>query len=390
MKKRILLKGGTVYQLETIRPNCSLLIENGKIQDIGESISEDVDEVKEIPEGYHVIPGMIDIHIHGAAGHDAMDATLESLKGMCHYLPSEGVTGFLPTTMTQSIETIEQALSTIASYTRNEELQDGAEVLGVHLEGPFLSEKRAGAQPVKYMLEADAKQFQRWQELSGDQIKIVTLAPEKDKDFRLIQHLHSTGVVASVGHCDAAYEVFAQAVDHGLSHATHLYNQMRGIHHREPGVVGGVYLHDNVTAELIVDGIHVSPEMIKLTTKIKGFDSLIMITDSMRAKGLAEGVYELGGQKVKVENGEARLEDGTLAGSILRMDEALSNIMSYTGCSLLEVVRMTSYNSACKIGVLDRKGSLEVGKDADIVVLNKDYQVVMTFCLGKLVYHQEF
>ncbi|MBM7661756.1 N-acetylglucosamine-6-phosphate deacetylase [Bacillus mesophilus] len=381
----ILVKGGKIYQPEGIVENGSLLIEDETIREIGLNLVQQADEIIEIPEDYHIIPGIIDLHIHGAAGHDTMDATFEALQGISAYLPSEGITSYLPTTITQKNEAIEQALQNAATYTNN----SGAEVLGIHLEGPFLSPKRAGAQPQEYMCDTDIELFRKWQELSGNTIKMVTLAPEQDPDFQLIQYMKKTGVIASIGHSDATYEVFAEAVKKGLSHATHFYNQMREMHHREPGVVGGVYLHDEITAELIVDGVHVAPEMVKLTAKLKDINTLILISDAMRAKGLEEGVYELGGQKVFVENGEARLEDGTLAGSILRMDDAIKNMMSYTGCSLQDVVKMASYNPAKRIGILDRKGSLETGQDADFVILNEQFEVVMTFCRGTLAYQQK-
>ncbi|MFZ3589442.1 N-acetylglucosamine-6-phosphate deacetylase [Bacillus sp. DJP31] len=201
-----------------------------------------------------------------------------------------------------------------------------------------------------------------------------------------VQNLRETNVVASIGHSDASYEEAVKSFQAGFSHATHLFNGMRGMHHREPGVVGSVLLHDEVIAEIIADGIHVRPEMIQLTYKLKGKDGIILVTDAMRAKCLGEGSFDLGGQNVTVKNEMATLSDGTLAGSILKMKDAAKNMMNYTGCDLKELICMTSVNAAKLLKIDDRKGSLTIGKDADILVLSDTLEVYMTICRGTVAF----
>ncbi|MDQ0256084.1 N-acetylglucosamine-6-phosphate deacetylase [Evansella vedderi] len=336
-------------------------------------------------EPVRIVPGFIDLHIHGAANGDVMDGTEEALVTIKNALPSEGTTAFLATTITQSqnakLEALKQVKEVMTSKNR-----EGAEILGVHLEGPFISEKRAGAQPKEFISEPDVDLFNKFQETAGGAIKLITMAPEEKGGMELLRELSRTGVVPSIGHSDAYYNLVKEAMDLGVCHATHLFNGMRGVHHRDLGVAGAVLLHDEIIGEIICDGIHVSPPMVKLVYKNKGADGIILITDSMRAKGFEEGTYELGGQDVFVKNNQATLEDGTLAGSILKMNEAVRNMISFSGCTFEEAIQMASANPAKQIGVYDRKGSIEIGKDADFVVLNEKLEVKQTFVLGTKVY----
>lgn len=344
----------------------------------------------QLPPSWAIVPGMIDVHIHGAAGADTMDATEEALEIMARALPAEGTTAFLATTMTQDQELIERALKNTALYIEGKNEAGKAEVLGIHLEGPFISEVRAGAQPPGAIRLPDVALFREWQELAGGAIRLVTLAPEQVGGLELAAYLKQTGVVASIGHSDATYEQTVDAIKAGVTHATHLYNGMRGMHHREPGVVGAVLLRDEIKVEMIVDGVHACPEMIDLAYRLKKAEGIILVTDAMRAKCLGDGHYTLGGQDVQVEDGKAILEDGTLAGSNLKMKDAAQNMMSFTKCTLEDVIRMTAENPAKQLGFWNRKGSLRAGKDADFVVLDEEMQVRMTFCRGKLAYqHQE-
>lgn len=391
MEKTIVLQNGIVYGEDTIYPGGFLSFQGGRIQSIGQDLQNRKDsyEVIELPDSYHVIPGMIDVHIHGAAGADTMDATYDSLKKIAKALPEEGVTSFLATTMTQKQEKIESALQNAAQYIQSHQPDGHAELLGVHLEGPFLSAKRAGAQPEQYLLKPDISLFKRWQEIALGSIQMVTIAPELEGSLDLIRYLREHDVIPSIGHSDATYEETVRGIEAGASHVTHLYNGMRGLHHREPGVVGAALLHHEVSAELIADGIHVRPELIQLTYQQKGREKLILITDALRAKCLGDGWYELGGQNVHVQNKKAALADGTLAGSILRMIDAASNTMNFTGCSIQDLLYMTSVNSAKQLQLFKQKGSLAPGKDADIVVLDEKLEVVMTFCRGQLAYRRE-
>ncbi|MFJ8244748.1 N-acetylglucosamine-6-phosphate deacetylase [Peribacillus asahii] len=388
MKKTTVLQNGIVYSEDKIYAGGFLSFQNGKIKDVGQEMMDRVasHEAIHLPDSYHVIPGMIDVHIHGANGADTMDATYDSLKRIANVLPQEGVTSFLATTLTQKRDKIENALRNAAQYIQNQQPDGHAELLGVHLEGPFISEKRAGAQPVECILKPDLQMFLRWQEIALESIKMVTIAPELEGSLELINYLSKHGVIASIGHTDATYEEVLQGIQAGASHATHLFNGMRGLHHREPGVVGAVLLHDEVSAELIADGIHVRPELVKLTYLQKGREKVMLITDAMRAKCLGDGLYDFGGQKVTVQTGRATLYDGTLAGSVLKMTDAARNTMKFTGCSIQDILYMTSVNPAKQLNIFDRKGSLSLGKDADVVVLDEQLEIVMAFCRGQLAY----
>lgn len=388
----ILLKGVRVYTESQIIENGYIKMEDQRIMELGK-VDQLADttgyEVIEVPADYYVVPGFIDVHIHGVNGADTMDATKEALETMAAALPREGTTSFLATTITQEPTQIEKAIKNAGEYIENQEAQGKAEILGIHLEGPFVNAKRAGAQPIQYIIDPDLALFKKWQNVAKGTIKLVTLATERPGGLEMIRFLKENGVVASMGHTDATYDQVNDAIEAGASQVTHLYNQMRGLHHREPGVVGAVFLRDELKAEMIVDGIHIHPEMVNLAYKQKKSAGLILITDSMRAKCLKKGKYDLGGQEVTVGDGKAVLADGTLAGSILKLGHAVKNMLSFTGCTVQEVVEMASVNPAKQLNIYHRKGSISIGKDADIVILNNEMDVVMTFCRGKLAFKKE-
>lgn len=228
--------------------------------------------------------------------------------------------------------------------------------------------------------------FRKWQQEAGGLIKIVTLAPEEDQHFELIRHLKDESIIASMGHTDADSELLSDAAKAGASHMTHLYNAMSPFHHREPGVIGTALAHDGFVTELIADGIHSHPLAAKLAFLAKGSSKLILITDSMRAKGLKDGVYEFGGQSVTVRGRTALLSDGTLAGSILKMNEGARHMREFTNCSWTDIANITSANAAKQLGIFDRKGSVTVGKDADLVIVNSDCEVILTICRGNIAF----
>ncbi|WNB93035.1 N-acetylglucosamine-6-phosphate deacetylase [Bacillus sp. NEB1478] len=391
MSQDILLNGAFINEHGSFVENGYLFIKEGKIEYIGEVNplgNEEETKTYKIAEGAVMLPGMIDIHIHGAVGADVMDGTEEVLGKMAQALPAEGTTSFLATTMTENIDHIKKALTQTASFIKKQK-PGAAEIIGIHLEGPFISEKRAGAQPKEFIQQPDVDLFIELQQQSQSHIKLVTLAPEVEGGHSLANYLKKNGCIASIGHSDSTFIEVKEGIEAGVSHVTHLFNGMRGMHHRDPGVAGAALIQDELMVEMIVDGVHASPEMIKLAYHSTGADRTILITDSMRAKGLGDGEYTLGGQHVTVKNGKAMLEDGTLAGSILSMDDAVRNMMEYTGCSLSDIVKMTSTNAAKELKIFDRKGSLSKGKDADITVMSKDHQILMTFCRGELSYHRK-
>ncbi len=342
-------------------------------------------EVIALPEDAIVLPGFIDQHVHGAGGSDGMDGSIEDITTIAKSLAEEGTTGFLVTTMTQSPENIKKALSAVKAY-REFDPAVGAKVLGVHLEGPFIAEKFKGAQPLEYVQAPDVEVFDEYNEASGNSIRIVTLAPEVEGAEELIAHLKSKGIVPSIGHTGAKFTDIEAAVKAGASNVTHTYNAQTPLHHREIGTVGTAMLLDELNCEMIADTIHVSVPAMRLLVKNKPANKLTLITDAMRAKGLPDGESELGGQKVYVQNGEARLVDGTLAGSVLRMNRALQNVVEKVGVPFTKAVDYATINPAKNLHIDKETGSIAVGKRADFTVLNKAYDVIMTVRNGKVIY----
>lgn len=374
------LKNVTAYIAGKGLIKTDIAIEDGEIAAIGKLDVEPIFETDGI-----VLPGFIDEHIHGAGGADAMDGTEEALQTISEYVAKEGTTGFLATTMTQSPENIGKALKNVKNVREKGEYK-GAEVLGVHLEGPFISPKHVGAQPLEYVAKPAPETFDKYNELSGGNIKIVTLAPEVEGGLDLVKHLKNIGVVASIGHTGAKFSDVEAAVAAGASNVTHTYNAQTPLHHREAGVVGAAMLFDELNCEMICDTIHVSVPAIRIFVKNKPHDKFTLITDAMRAKGMPDGLSELGGQQVFVKNGEARLADGTLAGSVLKMNVAIKNLVEKAGVSLTEAVDFASANPAKNLGLYDERGSIEVGKRADFAVMDKDFNILCTVVGGKLVY----
>ena len=342
------------------------------------------EEIK-IPSGATVYPAFIDTHVHGAGGADAMDGSVSALSVIAETLAKEGTASFLATTMTQSVENITRALSAVKDYMAAGS-EKGAEVLGVHLEGPFIAEKYKGAQPLEYIAAPDAEVFFKYQNASGGAIKIVTLAPENEGAEKFISALAADGVIASIGHTSAKFADIEKAVAAGATNVTHTYNAQTPLHHRDIGTVGAALLLDCLQTEVIADTIHVSVPALKLLVKNKPDDKINLITDAMRAKGLPDGESELGGQKVFVKNGEARLVDGTLAGSVLKMNIAVKNMVEKVGVPLLKAVDFATANPAKSLGIFDKKGSIKKGKDADFAVLDEEFNVIMTIRAGKIIY----
>jgi N-acetylglucosamine-6-phosphate deacetylase len=263
-------------------------------------------------------------------------------------------------------------------------IEGGAQPLGVHLEGPCIDVKKKGAQPEQHITNAASIDYQQLFSLGN--IKLITLAPEIEENADLIAFARAQGAAVVVGHSSATYEDLEEAVKHGLNHATHTFNQMEGLHHRKPGTVGGVLLLDEIYAEFIADGVHLHPAVVDMVVRLKGADRAVAITDAISGAGMPDGEYELGGQKIVVKEGAVRLPDGTLAGSALTLDQAVRNIVEFTVASLPEAIQMATLTPARSIGVADRKGSLEPGKDADIVILDDDLDVLKTMVGGEVVY----
>lgn len=333
-------------------------------------------------KGKFISPGFIDIHIHGSGGSDTMDGTIESIRNISLAIAETGVTGFLATTMTMDRDSIYRALDTVRQAIDLD--IPGAKVLGAHMEGPFINEKYKGAQNAKYILKPDFDFIKDYLNI----IKIITLAPEMDEGYAFIEKMKDhSNIVLSIGHSNATYDEAKEAIASGIRHATHLFNAMTPMHHRDPGIVGAVF-NSNITCELIADKIHVHPAIFQLLIDIKGIENLVLITDSMRAGCMKDGIYELGGQKVIVKAGSARLENNTLAGSILTLNKAVKNILENTNIKLYEAIKLVTLNPAKLIGIDKNKGSLNIGKDADITVFDEDLNIYLTVVEGKVVFNK--
>lgn len=376
----LLIKGVTVVNAAERLENIDVLMVDGKIQRIAKEIQADATIID--GTGKYLLPGFIDMHIHGSVRCDAMDASDEGLHTMAASLLREGTTSFLATTMTQSPENIEAALAVLGDFKPT--LQE-AEMVGVHLEGPFVSKKRAGAQPLEHITPPDMALFRKWQQLSRHRIKEITIAPEEPGGMEVVKALHADGVVVSIGHSDATFDEVVEAVELGVSQGTHLYNQMRPFHHREPGVIGATWLLPEIKAELIADFIHSHPKAVLMAYKMKTAAGIILITDAMRAKGMPYGDYDLGGQLVHVTETGAHLPNGSLAGSVLTMDQAVRNMHQATNCSLEELVQMSSFNAAQQLQMTN-KGRLVEQADADAVLLDERLTLVQTVKAGNIVY----
>ena len=336
-------------------------------------------------EGGYIAPGLIELHIHGYLGKDVCDASEESIRIISKGLLENGVTGYLPTTMTVDMEVIKGAIESVRGLmaeSRTPEF-DGTQILGVHAEGPFISESKKGAQDPRYILKPDAD----FVKANADVIRVITLAPEEDDaDFSQIKRITTeTDVVVSMGHTSADYDTALKGVKAGVRHTTHLFNAMTPLTHRGPGVVGAALNSDEVSCELIVDTHHVNAALFETVYKLKG-RKLVAITDCLPAGGLPEGEYTLGGAKIIYKNDLCRLEDGTIAGSVLRLNKGVWNIYTNSKIPLNECVNCASLNPATTLGIQDKKGSIKEGKDADFVILDNDFNVKKTIIGGKVKY----
>ncbi len=361
---------------------CNLLFDD-KIRAIGADLADA--QVIDLPEEAIVLPGFVDVHIHGAGSADTMDASTDAMFVMSETLAKEGTTSYLATTMSQTEEAITAALHAVDKY-RSMHSECGARPVGVHLEGPYLAPKRAGAQAPENILAPDIEQFDRYYAASGECIRIVSLAPERAGALGFIRHLSALGIAPTIGHTDAGHDDIKLAMEAGARSVTHTYNAQSPLHHRDIGTVGCALLYDELYCELIADTIHVSVPAMQLLVKCKPADKLVLITDAMRAKGLGDCESELGGQPVTVKNGEARLHGGALAGSVLPMNTAIANMVQKVGVPLEQAVDCATKNPASLIGMYDEIGSIAPGKCADFAVLDADFRVLLTVRGGKIIY----
>ncbi len=351
-------------------------LEHGRIKAFGDQTDQEGEDMN----GLTVMGGFIDVHMHGTDNDDFMDANPEAVARISENILREGTTSFLATTMTMGVDAIERALRAIAKAPVT-----GAKLQGVHLEGPFINAAYKGAQNDKHIIKGTPGLLARFQEACGDRIKIVTLAPET-QDETFIEHLVDNGIIVSFGHSGANSEEFKQAHALGVKRVTHCFNAMPQMHHRELSMTGMALLYDDVMTEAIVDFIHLAPDTVALLDKIKPESKLTLITDAIRAKNLKDGSYDLGGQAVKLENGIARTEEGAIAGSTLHMNQAVKNMKEATENNLVKLSKQASLNPARELGIDQETGSIKEGKAADLVFLDRDFNVRMTMVDGEVKY----
>jgi N-acetylglucosamine-6-phosphate deacetylase len=367
--------------------DAALVIEDGTISAVGARAKVDVPSSAQIIDfGDAVLaPGLIDIHIHGGAGHDVMEGSDESLAAIETLMAVHGVTSYCPTTVTAPVDAALRSLDVLGKAVERASSANGdstrARPLGVHLEGPFLSHAKRGVHPPALLQPASRELFDRMWQATGGRVSVMTIAPEIDGALDLIAEASRRGVCVSLGHSDAELPQARVAIAAGARHATHTFNAMRALDHRNPGLLAAVLTDDTMTADIIVDGIHVDPVMVDLFLRAKGVDGAVLITDAISATGMPDGTYMLGGFPVQVHDGRCEF-DGRLAGSVLTLDRALRNAMEFTGTSLQNAIRMATLNPARVLGIAKRKGNLCVGADADIVALTPSGEVVRTIVGG--------
>ena len=371
--------------------NGKIFRENGKFETIDLFVEDGiiVDKTKQNEvidaSGLYVIPGLIDIHFHGCMGYDFCDASHEAISEMAKYQLRNGITAICPASMTLDVEHLKDIFRCAASYRDN----DGAELVGIYMEGPFLSVGKKGAQAETYLRKADVTVFEKLQDEAGHMIKVLAIAPEEEGAMDFIKEM-SQHVQISVAHTCADYSTAMKAFEYGAGQVTHLYNGMNGMNHREPGVIGAVSDNQDVMAELICDGLHIHPAVVRATFKMLGDDRIILVSDSMSACGLGDGIYDLGGQEIEVKEGIAKIA-GTevIAASVKNVMECMKTAVKHMHIPLESAIKACTQNPAKAIGVYDQMGSITIGKKANLVIMDECLNIRYVIKDGKLVHCQK-
>ncbi|MFC5406988.1 N-acetylglucosamine-6-phosphate deacetylase [Cohnella soli] len=383
----IRIVGARIVTPEGIVEGGVLLVKDGVIAHIGSGADDsatagDVETID--AAGQWLLPGFIDVHVHGGAGHDFMDAEAAGIREITKFHAANGTTSMLATTLTAPREELTAVIDRVSQYMS--EPMPYAQLIGVHLEGPFVNVKWKGAQNPAYIVPPQPEWLEEWVSRFPGIIKIQTLAPENEGALDYIEKLADNGIVPSAGHTDATYDQIIAAADRGLRHAVHTFNAMTPLHHRNPGTVGAVLTDDRIVAEVIADGHHVHPAGIKLITRAKGAHNVILVTDAMTAAGMPDGDYDLGGLPVRMMCGVARLkENDSLAGSTLTMISAVRYLVQTVGAGIEDASRMASGNPARQLGIDSRTGSIATGKAADFLLLNDDLELLSTWIGGRRI-----
>lgn len=375
----MVIKNANIVYPDRIEPG-AIRIEDGRIAEVNPANLNDGTVIE--AEGLYLSPGFIDVHIHGAAGRDTMEGTVEAISGMARAMAKHGTTAFLPTTMTMDIPTIQKAIA--AAVQAKTDGTGGAQVLGVHLEGPFVNKGLLGAQNPRYVLQPSVEAMREMMAGFEDEVIAVTLAPELPGSEALIRYLDGLGIKVAMGHTNADYETARAAIGFGVSHATHLYNAMSPFNHRAPGVVGAVFDSD-ITTEFIADGIHITYTALRIALRQKGTDKILLVTDAMMGCTMPDGRHFLGGQEVFLSGGAPRLKDGTFAGTLLTLDTAIRNLKNNTQYPLYELVKMATCNPAAHCGVEKSKGQIKAGYDADVILFDEDIAIQKVMVGGRFL-----
>ena len=370
------LLGNFVFQ------KCDVLLSEGKIARIMPcGFLKDADTLD--CGGSYLLPGLIDVHTHGCDGVDVMDGGYDTINRMSRFMARHGVTSFLPTSMTAAVEDIDFAFRSVKeAYDKG---CDGANVVGINMEGPYINPGKAGAQDPKYVKAASIEEFCALQQAAGGLIKLVTVAPEMPGNMEFIREAAALGVHVSCGHSVAGFDQIIEAKDNGADHMTHLYNAMTPLSHRDPNAVGAAFISDELYCEVICDGIHLHRAAVLTAYRMKGSDRMLFISDSMMATGLSDGQYKIGSLDVWVRDGIARIKEGNLAGSTAKLLNCVRKAVEF-GIPLEEAVKMGSLTPAKSVGIDHTKGSIEVGKDADVIVVGQDLALQKTIVGGKVVF----
>lgn len=372
----MIIKNAMVFQEDGSFNKQDIYIKKDRIVD---AFSEEGEEVIDA-EGKYAIPGLTDVHFHGSVGYDFCDGSMEAIAAIAEFQAKNGTTNICPATMTLG----DDALSNIFTMAANYHSDQGASFVGIHMEGPYISCAKKGAQNPEFIRKPEINHFNKMQALSGGQIKIVSIAPEEEGALDFIEEAHKQGIVLSIAHTTADYDTSMKAMEKGASHVTHLWNAMPPFTHRAPGVIGAAFDTKKCTVELICDGVHIEPSVVRATYQLFGDDRVILVSDSMMACGMEDGQYSLGGQAVTVVGNKATLIDGTIAGSVTNLYKCMQTAVKY-GIPFGSAVKSAAVNPAKKIGIYDNYGSIDTGKFANILLVDDNYDLDQVVLRGKLL-----
>jgi N-acetylglucosamine-6-phosphate deacetylase len=385
MSPKLLIANCRLFDAPDDKQTTSILIEDGTISQVGQIDAPAGCDKTLDAQGRIIAPGFIDVHIQGAGGADILDATPEALKAISQTCARFGTTSFLATTVFKPSQ--ENPHLALAAQYVGQNL-GGANLLGIHLEGPFVSPQKRGMILPECLCPPSLEMLERIQQITNGQLRMMTIAPELPANLQIIEHLVDSNIVASFGHSNATYEQTLAGFDAGISHVTHLFNTMPSIHHRSPGPLVAIFETEHVTAQLITDGVHIHPSVLRLAFQILGPHRIIPITDGMQAIGLAEGKYIYNGVEYESKNGTARYKDGTLIGTALGLSQLLAKLITFTDCPLDVAIKTVTENPARLLSLNDRKGAIAPGKDADLILLNDDRSVHTTIVAGRIVFQK--